>query len=73
VRAVVRRVDYRVDVATLHRVEAPMSLRSNDIGRVTLRTTQPVMVDPYHRNRETGSLLLIDPQTNATVAGALVR
>jgi bifunctional enzyme CysN/CysC len=73
VRAVVRRVDYRVDVATLHRVEAPMSLRSNDIGRVTLRTTQPVMVDPYHRNRETGSLLLIDPPTNATVAGALVR
>jgi len=73
VRAVVRSVDYRVDIDTLHRVESPESLRSNDIGRVTLRTAQPVMVDPYHRNRETGSLVLIDPQTNATVAGALVR
>ncbi len=73
VRAVVRSVDYRVDITTLHRAEGPESLRSNDIGRVTLHTTQPLMVDPYHRNRETGSLVLIDPQTNATVAGALVR
>jgi bifunctional enzyme CysN/CysC len=72
VRAVVREVQYRVDVNTLHRIEGVSALGLNDIARVTLRTTQPVLVDGYRRNRTTGALILIDPTTNGTVGGAMV-
>ena len=76
VRAVVKELQYRLDVNTLHRqVEADggLELGLNDIGRVRLRTTQPLFVDDYHRNRVTGRFILIDEATNATVgAGMLI-
>ena len=67
VRAVVRDLRYRLDVNTLHRDETAGDLGLNEIGRVTLRTTAPLMYDDYHRNRTTGSFILIDEATNATV------
>ena len=57
----------RVDVHTLERASAPAELALNDIGRVRLRTSAPLVFDPYARNRRTGSFILIDEATNDTV------
>ena len=72
VKAVVRDIAYRLDVNTLHRDETATSLRLNEIGRVSLRLTQPIFCDPYTRNRITGGLILIDEATNATVGAAMI-
>ncbi|WP_422678146.1 elongation factor 1-alpha C-terminal domain-related protein [Blastococcus brunescens] len=73
VRAVVKDLQYRLDVNTLHRDLDANELGLNDIGRVRLRTTQPLFVDEYSRNRVTGRFILVDEATNATVgAGMLV-
>ncbi|SDG00428.1 sulfate adenylyltransferase subunit 1 [Klenkia brasiliensis] len=72
VRAVVKSVHHRLDVNTLdHDVEAG-ELGLNDIGRVTLRTTQPLFVDDYARNRATGRFILVDEATNATVGAGML-
>jgi bifunctional enzyme CysN/CysC len=72
VRALVKELRYRIDVNTLHRDEGAASIGLNEIGRVTLRTTAPVMVDPYRRNRTTGSFILIDEATNTTAGAGMV-
>lgn len=71
-RALVRDLHYRLDVNTLHRDEEAVSLSLNEIGRVTLRTTQPLFYDEYRRNRTTGSFVLVDESTNDTVAGGII-
>ena len=72
VQAVVKGVDYRVDVDTLHRDSAP-TLAMNEIGRVEIETADPVFLDSYRLNSATGSFVLIDLQTNATVAAGMIR
>ena len=73
VRAMVKELQYRLDINTLHREPGADALGLNDIGRVRLRTTQPLFVDDYARNRVTGRFILVDEATNATVgAGMLV-
>jgi bifunctional enzyme CysN/CysC len=72
VRAQVRDLEYRIDVNTLHRDETAESLVLNEIGRVKLRTTQPLFIDEYRRNRTTGSFLLIDESTGATVGSGMI-
>jgi bifunctional enzyme CysN/CysC len=71
-KAIVRDLQYRLDVNTLHRDESADRLGLNDIGRVSLRTTQPLFHDPYGRNRQTGGLILIDESTNATVGAGMI-
>jgi bifunctional enzyme CysN/CysC len=71
-RALVKDLQYRLDVNTLHREDGVGGLDLNDIGRVTLRTTQPLFFDPYRRSRSTGSFVLIDEATNATVAAGMI-
>jgi bifunctional enzyme CysN/CysC len=71
-RAQVRGLDYRIDVNTLHRDEAADTLSLNEIGRVTLRTTVPLFTDEYRRNRTTGSFLLIDEASGATVGAGMM-
>ncbi|GAA0571580.1 hypothetical protein GCM10010172_65060 [Paractinoplanes ferrugineus] len=72
VPAVVKQVRYRMDVNTLHRTEAD-ALGFNEIGRVRLRTTQPIMCDDYQRSRATGGFILIEPATKLTLAGGMIR
>ena len=72
VRAVVKDLQYRLDVNTLHRDPEATQLGLNDIGRVQLRTTQPLFVDDYSRNRVTGRFILIDEATNATVGAGML-
>jgi len=64
-------VDGRLDVNDLTISEAP-SLEENDIGVVTIAVATPIAVDSYQRNRITGSFVLIDPATNATVAAGMI-
>jgi len=71
-RVIVDELRYRLDVNTLHRDLEASELGLNDIGRVTLRTSAPLMVDPYRRNRSTGSFILVDEAHNDTVAGGMI-
>jgi bifunctional enzyme CysN/CysC len=71
-RAQLRDLEYRIDINTLHRDEAADTLSLNEIGRVRLRTTQPLFTDEYRRNRTTGSFLLIDEATGATVGAGMM-
>jgi bifunctional enzyme CysN/CysC len=72
VKAMVREINYRLDINTLHRDEAADRLGLNEIGRVSLRLTQPIFCDPYSRNRMTGGMILIDEGTSATVGAAMI-
>jgi sulfate adenylyltransferase subunit 1 (EFTu-like GTPase family) len=72
VRALVTDVQYRLDINNLHRDDEATGLSLNEIGRVRLRTTAPLFTDEYRRNRTTGSFVLVDEVTNATVAGGMV-
>jgi bifunctional enzyme CysN/CysC len=72
VRALVKSLQYRLDVNTLHRDPSATSLSLNEIGRVALRTTQPLFFDDYRRNRHTGSFILVDETTNNTVAAGMI-
>jgi bifunctional enzyme CysN/CysC len=72
VKAIVRDLQYRIDVNTLHRDESATGLKLNEVGRVRMRTTQPLFHDPYGRNRQTGGLILIDESTNATVGAGMI-
>jgi bifunctional enzyme CysN/CysC len=71
-RAVVRGLQYRLDVNTLHRDENAPELALNEIGRVRLRTTVPLLADEYRRNRTTGGFILIDESTNRTVGAGMI-
>jgi len=71
-RTIVRDLQYRLDVNTLHRDEGAERLGLNDIGRVRLRTTVPLMCDEYSRNRTTGGFVLIDESTHRTVAAGMI-
>ena len=71
-KAVVRGLQYRLDVNTLHRDESAGELALNEIGRVRLRTTVPLLADEYRRNRTTGGFILIDETTNRTVAAGMI-
>ncbi len=70
--AVVHQLDYRLDVNTLHRDEEAGALALNEIGRIRVRTQQPLLFDPYRRNRDTGSFVLVDDTTNNTVAAGMI-
>ncbi len=71
-RALVKDLHYRLDINTLHREEGVEAFGLNDIGRVTLRTTAPLFFDEYRRNRSTGSFVLIDESTMATVGAGMI-
>jgi bifunctional enzyme CysN/CysC len=65
-------VRYRIDVETLHRDEDATTLELNDLGRVQLKLSAPLVFDSYRRNRVTGSLIVIDEATNETVAAGVI-
>ena len=71
-RAVVRDIQYRMDINTLHRDLEADQLGLNEIGRVQLRTTEPLLCDPYAVNRTTGSFILIDESTGVTVGAGMI-
>ena len=71
-KAEVRRIDYRLDVNTLHRDETARALGLNEIGRIGVRTQAPLHFDEYRRNRDTGGFILVDEATHETVAAGMI-
>lgn len=72
VKGVLKEIQYKLDINTLHRVENADQLVMNDIARVKIRTAQPLFFDSYRKNRITGSLILVDEGTNETVAAGMI-
>ncbi len=70
--AMVKELKYEVDINTLHRIEDIDRLEMNAIGRITLRTSKPLFYDPYKKNRQTGSIIIIDTQTNETIGAGMI-
>ncbi len=71
-KAMIKNVLYKVDINTYDRIKDQETFEMNDIGRVTIRTTKPLMIDSYGTNRTTGSIILIDDNTNETVAAGMI-
>jgi len=72
VKTIVSEIRYKVDINTLHKIENDPVFECNDIGRIALRTSAPVIADSYRKNRTTGSFILVDEQTNETVGAGMV-
>ncbi|MBC2840311.1 sulfate adenylyltransferase subunit 1 [Robiginitalea sp. SC105] len=71
-KAMIREVIYKIDIETLNRKTEDTQMCMNDICKVKIRTTKPLMQDPYRENRYTGSIILIDDNTNETVAAGMI-
>jgi sulfate adenylyltransferase subunit 1 len=71
--AMIKEVIYKININTLERERDKKDLNMNDIAKVKIRTTRPLMVDSYRENRITGSIILIDDTTNETVAAGMVK
>lgn len=71
-RCIVKEINYKVNINTLHRMEEDKTIGLNDIGRIRIRTTQPLFYDSYQKNRFTGSLILIDEFSNETVGAGMI-
>ncbi|NQV53424.1 MAG: sulfate adenylyltransferase subunit CysN [Flavobacteriales bacterium] len=71
-RCIIKEIRYKVDINSLHRLEDDKDIKMNDIARITIRTTVPLFTDRYQRNRNTGSIILIDESTNETVGAGMI-
>jgi len=71
-KALIKEVRYKIDINTLHKNENDLVLGMNEIGRVKIRTTVPLFADPYATNRNTGGIILIDQESNNTVAAGMI-
>lgn len=72
-RAVIKEINYKIDINTLNPIEDDKTIKMNDIFHASLRTTKPLFKDSYKRNRITGSLILIDEGTNETLAAGMIQ
>lgn len=73
VKAMIKSIQYKMDINTLSRIPDTTSLQMNDIGRVVIRCTSDLFYDVYTKNRNTGSFILVDEATNITVgAGTII-
>jgi len=72
VMAIIKEVIYKIDINTMQRLDQDSDIKMNDMARVRMRTTRPLIFDEYRRNRVTGSLILIDEATNETVAAGTI-
>ncbi|HNV95580.1 MAG TPA: sulfate adenylyltransferase subunit CysN [Bacteroidales bacterium] len=72
VKCMVNEIRYKVDMTDLHRKEDDKEIKMNDIGRLSLRLQKPIFYDSYRKNRNTGSVILVDEATNETVAAGMI-
>lgn len=71
-RCIIKEVRYKMDINTLHRIEDENEIGLNDIARIAIKTTKPLFFDKYSRNRNTGSVIIIDEATNETVGAGMI-
>ena len=68
----VKELKYKIDINTLHRIEDINQIEMNDIARLSIRTAKPMFYDAYKRNRQTGSIIIIDELTNETIGAGMI-
>ena len=68
----IKDIKYKLNIHTLHRNAQDLTIGLNDIGRISIRTTQPLFYDSYRRNRNTGSVIIVDEGTNETVGAGMI-
>ncbi|WP_458628864.1 sulfate adenylyltransferase subunit 1 [Winogradskyella sp. PC D3.3] len=68
----VKELKYKIDINTLHRIEGIDKVEMNDIARLSIRTAKPMFYDAYKKNRQTGSIIIIDEQTNETIGAGMI-
>lgn len=73
IRAVVKEIDYKIDVNTLSQEKAEGGIKLNEVVKVTLRTAQPLVYDRFIDNKRTGSAILVDETSNSTVAACIIQ
>ncbi len=71
-RCIIKEIRYKLDINTLHRSLKDRTIKMNDIGRVVIRTTKPLFIDAYRKNRNTGSVIFVDEGTNETVGAGMI-
>ena len=71
-RCIIQEIRYKIDINTLHRIEDKKEIGLNDIGRIAIKTTKPLFYDKYSRNRNTGSIIIVDEATNETVGAGMI-
>ena len=71
-RCVIKEVRYKLDINSLHRDLEDRTIKMNDIGRVVIRTTKPLFIDAYRKNRNTGSVIFVDEGSNETVGAGMI-
>ncbi|NND64116.1 MAG: GTP-binding protein [Flavobacteriaceae bacterium] len=71
-KAMIKNILYKIDINSYNRDEENKDLNMNDIARIKVRTTRPLMIDEYRDNRITGSFVLIDDATHETVAAGMI-
>jgi sulfate adenylyltransferase subunit 1 len=72
VRCIIAEILYKIDINTLHRNMEDLKINCNDIARISIKVNQPLLVDKYSDNRVTGSLIIIDENTNNTVGAGMI-
>ncbi|MBT5016351.1 sulfate adenylyltransferase subunit CysN [Candidatus Peregrinibacteria bacterium] len=70
--AFVTKLNYRININTLHREKEADTLELNEIGRLSIHTQHPIFFDTYKKNKQTGSFILIDEATNNTIAAGVI-
>jgi sulfate adenylyltransferase subunit 1 len=70
--AVVKELIYKIDINTLHRIEEIKEVAMNEIAKISIRTSKPIFYDAYKKNRQTGSIIIIDEQTNETIGAGMI-
>ena len=68
----VKELKYKIDINTLHRIEGIDKVEMNEIARLSIRTAKPIFYDAYKKNRQTGSIIIIDEQTNETIGAGMI-
>lgn len=68
----VKALKYKIDINTLHRIEGIDKVEMNDIARLSIRTSKPLFYDSYKKNRQTGSIIIIDELTNETIGAGMI-
>ena len=69
---IVKELKYKIDINTLHRIEGIDKIEMNEIARLSIRTAKPIFYDAYKKNRQTGSVIIIDEQTNETIGAGMI-
>ena len=69
---IITELNYKLDINTLHSVKDIVEFKLNDIGRISIRASKSLFFDSYKKNRQTGSVILLDPITNATIAAGMI-